>query len=376
MEFDEADIQGMIDDGTFVDTVTHEMAHVLGFGTVWSALGLISGEGGDTPTFTGRLATAAYNKLFGGDESGVPVESGGGDGTADSHWPEDSFVEEMMTGYAADPGLVVPISTVTVAQFADLGYTVNMNAADVWNPYRHRTTLTTALDLGGVAYERRVTVASERNAENVGFGLRENTAPSVGRFSATPATLGENTRLNASRVTDAEGDTVTAVTFYGESNGIAGLQRGAGGDLYLGVDTTNTSGTFTVTASTAGLAAGTQTFYAIATDAIGYSRRSTTTAELTAPPAPTRPNPVVATRQSTTSTLLQWKDRSNNEIGFRIEIATDVDYTDTVKAFNVAADSVSSLITGLTRGTTYFVRIRSYGYGGASAYTRLSGVRV
>jgi hypothetical protein len=78
----------------------HEMGHVLGIGTIWSSLGLLSGAGGSNPMFTGAQATAAYNQIFGTSASGVPVENSGGSGTRDAHWRESIFNTEQMKGWA------------------------------------------------------------------------------------------------------------------------------------------------------------------------------------------------------------------------------------------------------------------------------------
>ena len=56
------------------------------------------------------------------------VENTGGAGTADAHWRESVFGNELMTGFV-DAG-VNPLSRVTVASMGDLGYTVNLADAD------------------------------------------------------------------------------------------------------------------------------------------------------------------------------------------------------------------------------------------------------
>jgi hypothetical protein len=58
----------------------------------------------------------------------VPLEAGGGAGTAESHWRESSFDTEIMTGFI-DPS-PNPLSVMTIGQFADLGYTVNNADSD------------------------------------------------------------------------------------------------------------------------------------------------------------------------------------------------------------------------------------------------------
>ena len=133
MEFDTADMAWMESNGSLYGVILHEMAHVLGVGTLWSYKGLVTGAGTSTPRFTGAQATAEYNALFGVSQTGVPLENGGGAGTRDSHWSESLFSHEIMTGYIG-PGVVLPISRMTVASLADLGYSVNMAAADAYTP--------------------------------------------------------------------------------------------------------------------------------------------------------------------------------------------------------------------------------------------------
>lgn len=57
------------------------------------------------------------------------MEADGGSGTALSHWEESVFANELMTGWY-NSGQTNPISRITVASLADLGYEVNMDAAE------------------------------------------------------------------------------------------------------------------------------------------------------------------------------------------------------------------------------------------------------
>ena len=132
MEFDTADLARLEANGSLYYTVLHEMAHILGFGTIWEDRGLLSGAGTSNPLFVGRLATAVYASVFGTSAAGVPVENGGGSGTRDSHWRESVFGNEVMTGYLASG--FNPLSRVTLASLIDLGYTVNLSAADGYTP--------------------------------------------------------------------------------------------------------------------------------------------------------------------------------------------------------------------------------------------------
>jgi hypothetical protein len=119
----------MLSDGSLLDVVVHEIGHVLGFGVIWSNLGLLVGANTSSPGFTGANAVAEYNSIFGTSVTAVPVEAHGGSGTALSHWDETVFDTELMTGYY-NSGETNSLSRITIASMADLGYTVNMVAAD------------------------------------------------------------------------------------------------------------------------------------------------------------------------------------------------------------------------------------------------------
>ena len=114
------------------DVATHEMAHVLGFGTLapWDAS--LSNRGGPDPFFTGQAAreafSAAQNPANPFTGNAVPVENTGGSGTRDGHWRETEFRNELMTGfYNAAPN---PLSAVTAAAMRDLGYVVDDSPTD------------------------------------------------------------------------------------------------------------------------------------------------------------------------------------------------------------------------------------------------------
>jgi hypothetical protein len=128
MSFDSADLAEMERNRTLGDVITHEMGHVLGIGTIWDLKNVLQGEGTTNPTFTGASASVEYGKLRGTGSTPVPVENTGGQGTADSHWRETIFRNELMSGFIAGPRN--PISKVTVASLQDLGYVVNLEAAE------------------------------------------------------------------------------------------------------------------------------------------------------------------------------------------------------------------------------------------------------
>jgi trimeric autotransporter adhesin len=112
------------------------MGHVLGFGTLWDLAGLLVDPADpDTPAledphFTGAQALSAFNTAGGTAYAGakVPVMDVGGVGTIDSHWRDDVFDPELMTGFLSDG--FNPLSAITVRSLQDLGYTVSVTAAD------------------------------------------------------------------------------------------------------------------------------------------------------------------------------------------------------------------------------------------------------
>jgi hypothetical protein len=132
MEFDLADIGDLVASGTLDDVIVHEMGHVLGIGTLWDSIptgSLITGAGTADPRFVGARAGAEWSTL--GRTGTVPVEATGGPGTADSHWRESVFDNELMTGFI-DTGSN-PMSRLTIASLADLGYLVDVGAADAYS---------------------------------------------------------------------------------------------------------------------------------------------------------------------------------------------------------------------------------------------------
>jgi len=131
MQFDTADLAQMEANGTLDDVITHEMGHVLGIGTIWTAKGLLAGASGNNPTFTGTNAKKEYGTLKGSGPAAVPVENTGGPGTKNSHWRETVFRNELMTGFVASPPN--PMSRLTVASLKDLGYKVDLAKAEAYS---------------------------------------------------------------------------------------------------------------------------------------------------------------------------------------------------------------------------------------------------
>lgn len=132
MLFDSADMASMAANGTTQDVITHEMLHVVGIGTLWQDKYLITAAGTTSVTYWGAQARQGCVG-FGGTATcatSVPVENNLVIGTADSHWRESTFGNELMTGYVNTGGM--PFSAMTVGSLADIGYQVNLLAADAY----------------------------------------------------------------------------------------------------------------------------------------------------------------------------------------------------------------------------------------------------
>jgi hypothetical protein len=127
IKFDSSDIAGLESSGQLADVVLHEMTHVLGFGIFWDST-LLAGDGTGDPRYVGPVAKGAWQALPGSTGTVVPVEAGGGPGTAYAHWRESVLDNELMTGFI-DPGSN-PFSELSIGALADLGYGVDLGAAD------------------------------------------------------------------------------------------------------------------------------------------------------------------------------------------------------------------------------------------------------
>lgn len=159
MTFDSADATDLVNAGIFGDVVMHEMAHVLGFGTLWTDNGVYSNGSGE---YTGANALAYWQSEFG--QTGalhVDVELDGGLGTADGHWNENAngaglvgvssvdgdMRNELMTGWLNTPTF---ISDMTIASFIDIGFTTVLAPIPEASGF-----LTLGLVFTGVAAKRR-----------------------------------------------------------------------------------------------------------------------------------------------------------------------------------------------------------------------------
>ena len=151
MRFDVEDMEQLEAEGSLHSVILHEMGHVLGFGTLWGnpfGPDLLADPADpstpalEDPHFTGAQALAAFDAAGGTGYSGakVPVMDVGGAGTINSHWRDQVFDPELMTGFLSEG--FMPLSAISVRSLQDVGYTVSVADAD---PF----TLTPAIRVAG-----------------------------------------------------------------------------------------------------------------------------------------------------------------------------------------------------------------------------------
>ncbi len=132
MRFNSSFLQPLSTDGRLLDTVLHEMLHVLGVGTLWETRGFVADTGLATWRYVAPRATEACRAAGGASAcaAGVPIETEGSDGTRGGHWRSPTLGAELMTGYLLRAGLARPLSNITAQSLQDLGYVVNSAAVD------------------------------------------------------------------------------------------------------------------------------------------------------------------------------------------------------------------------------------------------------
>ncbi len=130
-------------------TILHEIGHTLGIGGLWEDNELQNDGIADNQNrtdadgipgqYTGKFALAAYRAEFDAAAAFIPVEQGGGPGTAYGHWNEvdggggltgitdaqgRDFRDELMTGWASRNEADSFVSNTTIQSLRDIGFTL------------------------------------------------------------------------------------------------------------------------------------------------------------------------------------------------------------------------------------------------------------
>ncbi|MFT3785445.1 MAG: fibronectin type III domain-containing protein [Tepidisphaeraceae bacterium] len=330
VQFDSADLATLTSNGQLTNTAIHEMSHAIGFGSLWSTKGLVNTSSSTNPLFTGSQALAEYRTLANDPTAtGVPIENEGAVGTVSQHWRRSTFGNELLNGFIVTG--TMPLSRVTVAQFADLGYTVNLSAA---NAYSLPT-----LNVGGNVFSD----ANSNGTQNTGEG---------GLSGRTVyADTNNNNVLDSFEkraTTDASGNfTITGLTPR----------------TYNIRQVLPSGSTQTAPASNAPVAV-TIAFGGVAPSGLKFGATPVTTGGT----VPATPGTLIAAVASSSQINLAWKDNATNETGYRIEYATNSTFTGATTKL-VGANTGYAPITGLAAGTKYYFRVFAYNAAGNSSPT-------
>lgn len=397
----------LIDSGAsrgFVETVVHEIGHVLGIGGFWD--GFLIGRGTPGVSYVGEAAVRETNRIFNSNVSTVPVEV-----NTEGHWREGFGAEnpgtnlgtELMTPFSEggfelppDAQPVAPLSRITIGAMEDFGWEVNYAGAEHYGPFNIGPLPEDLLpELGFRPFQIGVVLETEDQVEDTAnFGVRLNTRPSPFHLTAGPVIqqVGEPVRLlmeldnldNPQFSGDPDfRDALIQVNFYRESNGVPGLQtnvdvaRGivATADTFLGEDADRTDG-FEINADTTGLALGETIFYARAFDQ-GYAVRDrlVTVDLVTGQTTPTKPESIQAIGTDARTILVNWIDASTDENGFLLQVSKSADFDITADITNIwlppqegTGPYTYELDVPDGQLQTRHFRVRSYNTGGSSPF--------
>eukprot|EP00924_Labyrinthula_sp_SR-Ha-C_P004865 snap_masked-scaffold_1-processed-gene-14.28-mRNA-1 protein AED:1.00 eAED:1.00 QI:0/-1/0/0/-1/1/1/0/338 len=127
LRLDSADLGGLILSGKLYDIARREMAFMLGFGVNWRAYNVGSPF---AYTYSGVNGRTGYGILDGSFGSPFPrTETNLYSELIGITWSEEVFDDELMTGFF-EPGSPEYVSIMTLMSFQDLGYIMNLGAAD------------------------------------------------------------------------------------------------------------------------------------------------------------------------------------------------------------------------------------------------------
>jgi hypothetical protein len=200
--------------------------------------------------------------------------------------------------------------------------------------------------------------------------------PTLAAITATPNPIvtGQKLTLQAVGFTEPAGSegVERRVDFYEETNGVAGLQTGPGGDLELQEVSASTN--YSLTLDTTGIT-GIKTFYAVAMDSDqNFTAKGTSapavSVTITGNALPDAPVSLTATPLSTTSVALTFQEANSGQVGFEIQRALEPSFTTFVTLFTINRPNISTYTdTGLLPGTRYFYRVEAFDNAGDSPFS-------
>jgi len=218
--------------------VLHEIGHALGIGPFWMfyQYGVTNAPlalSGGTLYYQGVNALREYRNAFNNQNLIViPLENNGGNGTMNVHLEEGTengmsrnnrvlngilhpgLDQELMTGWAEDASVDMPLSKITCGLLDDLGYVVNYNNADGYNypisPWTTDIAITAKIGL-----DTSITLLGNTYVQGVNLTYAITRFPTYGSATLTP---GSNT-VNCLITAFVTQDSFEYVAYYIDSDG-------------------------------------------------------------------------------------------------------------------------------------------------------------
>ena len=377
----------------FVETVTHEIGHALGIGSLWDSY--LIGRGTGNPGYVGPNAVREDGLLFDRDLTSLPIEP-----QVEGHWDESAYTNELMTPFAegggfsqpADGPIFAPLSRLTIGAMEDIGWEVNYAGAEPYGPFDIGVLPTDAQLVGGdgrtVPFEIGAFLADDTSVvDDANFGMRLNTGPADFFFQAGPVVqqVGLPVRLLSTVDTTTDPrfsgdndfrDSLVQVNYYRETNGTAGLQTGDGGDELLSEDANQSDG-FDFDAPTDGLGVGEQIYYARGFDRAYFTTDRALIVNIVDGQEPTTAATGLQAIGTDTGTIfLNFDDNAENEGGFLIEASSNPDFTvrDAVQRIYLPPSDGTGPVSYQYQtlegpATTRYFRVRSFNTAGSTRFS-------
>ena len=130
------------------ELMAHEIGHVLGIGTTWTANGVYEQNSGE---YTGQFGVAAYQQEFDPDATFIPVELAGPPGSRNAHWDQIlRSAGEAGENNTGDPFDLSPLTGIVDSQGRDLAGELLTAALDpdIGEPFLSRFTVESLRDIG------------------------------------------------------------------------------------------------------------------------------------------------------------------------------------------------------------------------------------